>query len=165
VRRIRAKREIRSLMKRRVGRVGETCVAPDKAGRGREPLSHDSYPPFTAAPRPDLAGACLRTRLAFAHSRLARAIGKLVAMGEAGRSQVGRRRWADLAAGSRVCCRHGAESHTHTGPQTSTRLSPGVAGGWRLFMVARRSRNFAPVSRLEPHRYQSNEGHPPAKVC
>jgi hypothetical protein len=37
-----------------------------------------------------------------------------------------------------------------------------VAGGWRLFVVARRSRNFAPDSSLEPHMFHSHEGHPPA---
>jgi hypothetical protein len=142
------------------------CVAPVKDGRGRgsRPMRRRRCAHTNPSPRLAWCVSANSFRVGFTLSRLPRAIGKLVRMGEAGRSLFGRRRCAGVAAGSRVCCRHGAKSHTHTSPQTSTRLSPGVAGGWRLFVVMRRSRKPAPVSRLEPHRYHSNEGHPPTPM-
>jgi len=56
------------------------------------------------------------------------------------------------------------KSHVHTSPQTSTKLSPGGASGFRCFVVTRTSHTEAPVSRLEPHVFHSNEGHPPERV-
>jgi hypothetical protein len=89
---------------------------------------------------------------------MARAVGKLVFMGEAHPSQFGRRRLvgnlrASVAAGSRVSSRHGAKSHTNTSPQSGTRLSPGGASGYDSFVVVRRSHIVAPVSSLEPHMF------------
>ena len=95
-------------------------------------------------------------------------MGTLLPMGKAstGRSPFGRLSWAsdarnNSAARTAVRDRQGTKSHAHTIPQTSTRLSPGGADGAQWFVFTRRSHALAPVSRLEPHIFHSNEGHPP----